>query len=91
MLGLFDLELAVVKVELLALENVAVSATGLTGTRGDDGEQTTGLELLLEQRVELGSLFALVEDALDVVGLLGVGVGLGELSTAGSGLSVLQR
>jgi hypothetical protein len=88
-LALPRLELPVVELELLSFENVAVGAAGLTRAGGDDGEETTSLELLFEEGVELGSLFALVEDPLDVVGLLGLGVGLGKLSTSGGGLGVL--
>lgn len=47
------MELALVEGKLLTLEDVAVAATGLTGARGNDGEKTTGLELLLDGGVDL--------------------------------------
>lgn len=89
---LAGLELLEVEVELLALENVTVSAAGLAGARGDDGEKATSAELLGEVGVDLGVLLALGEDALDVVRLLGLlsllgsGLGLG----ADDGLSVVR-
>lgn len=46
-------ELALVEGELLTLEDVTVGAAGLAGPAGDDGVQTTGLELLLEGGVDL--------------------------------------
>ena len=46
-------ELALVESQLLTLEDVAVGAAGLAGPAGDDGVQTTGLELLLEGGVDL--------------------------------------
>lgn len=46
-------ELALVESELLALQDVAIGAAGLARTAGDDGVQTTGLELLLEGVVDL--------------------------------------
>src|SRR5690348_13383959 len=39
-------ELALVEGELLTLEDVAVAAAGLAGAAGDDGVETTSLELL---------------------------------------------
>lgn len=84
---LAGLELLQVEVELLALEDVAVSAAGLAGARGDDGEETTGLELLGEVGVDLGVLLALGKDTLDVVrllDLLGGGLGGGDLGADNS-------
>lgn len=46
-------ELALVESELLTLENVSVGAARLPGTGGDDGVETTSLELLLESGVNL--------------------------------------
>lgn len=77
MLLLAGLELLEVEVELRALKNVAVSAAGLAGTRGDEGQETTSAELLGEVSVDLGVLLALGEDALDVVRLLGLLLGGG--------------
>jgi hypothetical protein len=77
-------------VKLLALEDVTVGTARLARAGSDDGEETTGLELLLEDGVDLGVLLALVEDALDVVGLLLVGRLLGKLAAAEGGLGVLR-
>ena len=80
-------------VQLLALENVSVSSTALSWSRSEDSQQTTSSELLLEQGVDLGVLFALIQNSLDVVGLLLVGsvLGRGGLSSLGDGLGVLER
>ena len=76
-------------VELLALENVAVSSAGLSRSRGDDGEQSTSPELLLKDGVDLGVLLSLVEDSLDVVGLLLLLGRLGGLAASGNRLGVV--
>lgn len=91
MLALPSLQLPVVKLEFFALENVSVRSARLTRSGSDDSEESTGFELLFEDRVEFGCLFAFVEDSLDVVGLFGVGCGLGEFGSSGSGLSVLYN
>lgn len=68
------MELALVESELLTLEDVTIAATALAGTRGNDGIQTTGLELLLQRGVDLavggvaGSLLLL--DGLALLDLL---------------------
>lgn len=49
-------QLALVESELLALQDVAIATAGLTGPASDDGEKTTGLELLLESGVDLATL-----------------------------------
>lgn len=56
--------------KLLAFEDVAISSAGLAGAGRDACVETTGLELRLKQRVDLCSLFALVEQTLGVVALL---------------------
>lgn len=90
MLLLAGLELLLVKVKLLALEDVAVGAARLAGARGDDGKKTTGTERLGEVRVGLRVLLALGKDTLDVVGLLGGSLGgLGRLG-AGNLLGVVR-
>lgn len=78
-------------VKLLALENVTICSSALSRSGSDASQQSTGLELLLEQRVNLGVLLSLVEDSLDVVRLLGVGGLLGELLASGDGLGVLAK
>lgn len=61
----------------------------MTRSRGDDGQQSTGLELLLKDGVNLGVLLSLVQDSLNVVGLLLVGILGVDLGTSVDGLSVV--
>lgn len=89
-------ELALVESELLTLQDVTVAATGLARSAGDDGEQSTGLELLLDGALNLaaggvtGSLLL-----LDRVGLLDLLLGLallgslGLLASSADGLAVV--
>ena len=85
-------ELALVEGELLTLQDVAIAAAGLTRTAGDDGVETTGLELLLESGLDLagggeaGSLLLL--DRLALLGLLD-GLALLLLAAAADGLAVV--
>jgi hypothetical protein len=88
-LGLTDLELLVVEVEFLALKDVTIGTTALTRSGSDDGEETTSLELLLENGVDFSILLALVENSLDVVGLRLLGGLLGSLGTSVDGLGVV--
>ena len=86
------MELALVEGELLTLQDVAVAAAGLAGTAGDDGVETTGLELLLDGGVNLagggetGSLLSL--DGLALLDLL-ESLALLLLATAAEGLAVV--
>ena len=89
-------ELALVEGELLTLEDVAVAAAGLTGPAGDDGVQTTSLELLLDSRLDLalggeasGLLLLNSLALLDI--LLGLAVlgSLGLLASAADALAVV--
>lgn len=79
-------ELALVESELLTLQDVTIDTAGLTGSAGDNGVQSTGLELLLDGGLDLaagrqtGSLLL-----LDSVGLLDLLLGL----TLLHGLSLL--
>lgn len=85
-------ELALVESKLLALEDVTVGAARLAGTGGDDGVQTTGLELLLDGGLDLavggeaGGLLLLdrlaLLDGLLLLALLG-------LAPAAEGLAVV--
>lgn len=89
-------ELALVESELLTLQDVTVAATGLAGSAGDNSEQSTGLELLLNGALDLaaggvsGSLLL-----LDGVGLLDLLLGLallgslGLLASSAEGLAVV--
>lgn len=79
-LGLSVSELSDVELELLALEDVAVSPSGLAWAGRDEGVQTARLELRLEEGVDLCGRLAGLERALDVVGLLG---GFGRLALLG--------
>jgi len=77
-------------VEFLALKDVTISTTALTRSGSDDGEETTSLELLLEDGVDFSVLLALVENSLDVVGLGLVTRLLGGLGTSVDGLGVVS-
>ena len=78
------MELALVESELLTLQNVTIDTAGLTGTAGNNGVQSTGLELLLDGALDLaagrhaGSLLL-----LDGVGLLDLLLGLTLLGSLG--------
>lgn len=64
-------EETLVESKLLALEDVAVAAAALARARRHNGEDTTGLELLLESVLDLaGGLEAVCLLLLDAVGLL---------------------
>jgi len=56
-----------VELQLLALQNVTVSATGLPRSAGDCGIQTTRTELRFKERVDLRLLLPLVKLTLCVV------------------------
>lgn len=89
-------QLLLVESQLLTLQDVTVTAAGLTGTAGDNGVQTTGLELLLNSGLDLAvggvasSLLLLnglaLLDLLDLLALLG---GLGLLASTADGLAVV--
>lgn len=89
-------QLLLVESQLLTLQDVTVTAAGLAGTAGDNGVQTTGLELLLNSGLDLAvggvasSLLLLdglaLLDLLDLLALLG---GLGLLASTADGLAVV--
>lgn len=87
------MELALVESELLALKDVTVTATGLTGSARDDGVQSTGLELLLNGSLDLagggktGSLLLL--DGVALLDLLLSLALLGSLSLLASSAETL--
>lgn len=84
-------EETLVESKLLTLEDVSIAATALAGARGHNGEDTTGLELLLEGVLDLaGRLEALGLLLLYAVGLLLLLLlaGLG-LAPAAEGLAVV--
>jgi hypothetical protein len=77
--------------KLLALEDVAVSTTGLARSAGEGGVETTSSELSRESLVDLGVLLLLIQAALSVVGELLLLTGLdGGLALFGDGLGVLM-
>ena len=84
-------QLTLVEGELLALEDVAVAAAALAGPAGNDGVQTTGLELLLDGVLDLaggseaGGLLLLDSAALLHRLLLLLG-----LASAAKGLAVVS-
>ncbi len=85
-------ELLLVESELLTLEDVSVAAAGLAGTAGDDGEEATGLELLLDWVLDLAlggkALGLLLLDRLGALDLLLLDA-LSLLATAADGLAVV--
>lgn len=91
------MQLLLVESQLLTLQDVTVTAAGLTRSAGDDGVQTTGLELLLNSGLDLagggeaGGLLLLDRVALlDLLGgLLALLGGLGLLASAADGLAVV--
>lgn len=81
--------------QLLSFQDVTITSTRLTGSRRDDGEQSTLLESALQSGLDLGVLLSLSQDSLNVVGLLLLafsdgGVTLGGLGTLEDGGSVLE-
>lgn len=86
-------QLALVESELLALEDVTIAAAGLARAGGDNSVQATGLELLLERRVDLAAALLkarslLLLDALGALGLLD-GLALLLLATTAEQLAVV--
>jgi hypothetical protein len=86
-------ELALVEGELFTLQDVAIAAAGLAGAAGDDGVQTTGLELLLKRGVDLAgggeASGLLLLNRLALLGLLN-NLALLLLATATDGLAVVS-
>merc|ERR1719408_169799 len=64
------LELPLVELQFVALEDVSISTPGLTWARGNAGQQTSTLELILDQRVQLLLGSTSLELADDVAALL---------------------
>ena len=61
------LKLADVESQLLALKNVSVSTARLTGAGRQAGVETTGSELVVKGRVDLGISLAALNLALNMV------------------------
>jgi len=86
-------ELALVESKLLTLEDVAISTAALAGPGGNDGVETTSLELLLENGVDLAlGRVALGLLLLDSLGLLDglLLLTLLHLASAANGLAVVS-
>ena len=80
---LLVVKLALVEGELLALKDVTVAAAGLTGPAGNDGVETTSLELLLDGGLDLAA-------SGEALGLLLLnGLALGDLLLGGLATSTL--
>jgi hypothetical protein len=62
-----------VECQLLTLQDVSVATTALARSGRHDGEETTGLELLLQSRLNLSSLQAISMLLLHALALLLVG------------------
>lgn len=87
------MELALVESELLALEDVAIGTAALAGPGGNDGVETTSLELLLEDGVDLAlGRVALSLLLLDRLGLLDglLLLALLHLASTADGLAVVS-
>jgi hypothetical protein len=78
------LEFLEVEFEFLALKDVTVTTARLTGTRSDDGVQTTGGELVINEGIDLGK-------SLATGLLLDEAVGLFDFSDGGIGLTLLAQ
>jgi len=85
-------ELLLVESELLTLQDVTVAAARLAGTAGDDGKETTGLELLLDGVLDLAlggeTLGLLLLNRLGALDLL-LDDTLSLLASAADGLAVV--
>lgn len=86
------MELLLVESELLTLQDVTVAAARLAGTAGDDGKETTGLELLLDGVLDLAlggeTLGLLLLNRLGALDLL-LDDTLSLLASAADGLAVV--
>eukprot|EP00356_Strombidium_inclinatum_P010586 CAMPEP_0170479064 /NCGR_PEP_ID=MMETSP0208-20121228/421_1 /TAXON_ID=197538 /ORGANISM="Strombidium inclinatum, Strain S3" /LENGTH=228 /DNA_ID=CAMNT_0010751405 /DNA_START=109 /DNA_END=796 /DNA_ORIENTATION=+ len=69
-LTLLLLELLHVELELLALEDVSIAASGLSRSGRDAGEESTEVELVSDLRVNDTLLSVVLDLSLDVTGLL---------------------
>lgn len=66
-------QLSLVESKLLSLQDVSVTTSTLSRSRGDNGKKTTGLELLLQSRLDLSlSSETVVVLLLDRLALLGI-------------------
>jgi hypothetical protein len=64
------LDLTEVELKLLTLKNVTIATTRLTGTRRDDGIETTGVELIVQERINGSSGGTGSQLLFNAVGLL---------------------
>jgi hypothetical protein len=71
-------------VQFLALQNVSVTPSALSGPGRDGSVKGTGPDLLGQSGVQGGVLLPLGQDSLNVVGLLGLAFAGGSLGGLGS-------
>jgi hypothetical protein len=64
------LDLTEVEFKLLTLKNVTIATARLTGTRRDDGIETTGVELIVQERINGSSGGTGSQLLFNAVGLL---------------------
>jgi hypothetical protein len=64
------LDLTEVELKLLTLKNVTIATARLTGTRRDDGIETTGVELIVQERINGSSSGTSSQLLFNAVGLL---------------------
>lgn len=77
---LLALDLLEVELEFLTLKDVTVATARLTGTAGDEGQETASGELVINMGIDLGELLAALKLTEDAAGLLLLGL-LGSLGT----------
>jgi hypothetical protein len=64
------LDLTEVELKFLTLKNVTIATTRLTGTRRNDGIETTGVELIVQERINGSSGGTSSQLLFNAVGLL---------------------
>ena len=64
------LDLTEVEFEFLTLEDVTITTTRLTRTRSNDGIKTTGIELIVQKRIDSSSGSTSSNLLLNALGLL---------------------
>jgi hypothetical protein len=64
------LNLTEVELEFLTLKNITITTARLTGTRSNDGIETTGIELIVQKRINSRGSSTSGNLLLDTLGLL---------------------
>merc|ERR1719385_17927 len=93
-IGLFaslGLDLPQVELELLALQNISVGPSALSGTGGDSGQHTTSHELISQSLLDLGVPLSLLVLLLGLLGPLLVEDGLLSICQLGSLLTSKRK